>query len=119
MKESLGFRLLDVMGKFGGTGGIAAEQDCRVLRNWVAPLGYDPGHCAGTECLPGTDRQKFIDQIGHYLGWNPPPHMNWTVQFDMETGRMAFFRDMTEEEKERLLSYGYKQYEKTTETAQK
>lgn len=113
MKQTLGFKLLDSIGKTGGVGGIAAATDCRLLRNWVTQFGYEPGRCAGDERIPEAARAKFIDQIGAYLGWTPPPNMNWTIEVDLDTGHVAFFRHLTDEEKERLLGYRYQRFEKT------
>jgi hypothetical protein len=78
-----------------------------MLRNWVSRFGFDPGKRAGGEQISEPDRAKFIDQVGRYLGWNPPPRVSWTVEVDA-AGVVQFSRRLTAEEKELLLGDGYK-----------
>lgn len=81
-----------------------------MLRNWVTQFGYDAGSRAGDEQIPEVDRAKFIDQIGTYLGWNPPPGQNWIVEVTKDDAGeyvFAFYRYATITEATRMLGTGY------------
>lgn len=91
-----------------------------MLRNWVTQFGFDAGDRAGAEKVSDADRGKFIDQIGAYFGWNPPPHMNWTVEVaKVETAEgerpseeepkyvIAFMRYVTKDEADKMLGTNY------------
>lgn len=91
-----------------------------MLRNWVTQFGFDAGDRAGAEQVSDKDRGKFIDQIGAYFGWNPPPHMNWTVEVaKVETAEgespseeepkyvIAFMRYVTKDEADKMLGTNY------------
>lgn len=81
-----------------------------MLRNWITQFGYTAGRWAGDEGVSENDRAKFVDQIGNYFGWNPPPHMNWMVEVAQEKdGKyvLAFIRYATEDEAEKLLGKNY------------
>lgn len=81
-----------------------------MLRNWVTQFGYDAGSRAGDEQIPELDRAKFIDQIGTYLGWNPPPGLNWIVEVTKDDAGeyvFAFYRYATVTEASRMLGTGY------------
>ena len=66
------------------------------------------------------DRGKFINQIGAYFGWNPPTHMNWTVEVakvEPAEGEspsegepkyvIAFMRYVTKDEADKMLGTNY------------
>jgi len=77
-----------------------------MLRNWVTQFGFDVGNFAGDERISPADRGKFIDQIGAYFGWNPPPQYNWTVEVAKDhQGEyvMIFMRYATPDEAKKML----------------
>lgn len=77
-----------------------------MLRNWVTQFGFDAGNFAGDERISSADRGKFIDQIGAYFGWNPPPHYNWSVEVakdDKGEYVMVFMRYATPDEAKKML----------------
>lgn len=81
-----------------------------MLRNWVTQFGFDAGDRAGDERISSKDRGKFIDQIGAYFGWTPPPGLNWTVEVTKDANGkyvMVFLRYATEDEAEKLLGTNY------------
>jgi len=81
-----------------------------MLRNWATQFGYGAGSRAGDEQISELDRAKFIDQIGTYLGWNPPPGENWVVEVTKDdAGKYVFalYRHATETEAARMLGTGY------------
>ncbi len=84
-----------------------------MLRNWVTQFGFQAGDRAGDERISETDRAKFIDQVGSYFGWNPPPKMNWTVEVvkdeDSEQERfiIVFMRYVTPDEQAKVLGKNY------------
>lgn len=81
-----------------------------MLRNWVTQFGLDAGDKAGNEKVSDADRNKFIGQVGTYLGWNPPVQMNWSVEIikeDADNYIAVFARYLTADEIERLLRTNY------------
>jgi len=81
-----------------------------MLRNWVTQFGFDAGPRAGAEKISESDRGKFIDQIGAYFGWNPPPRYNWAVEVAKDDdGKyvVAFMRYVTPDEEARLLGTNF------------
>jgi|688.fasta_scaffold608153_2 hypothetical protein len=94
-----------------------------MLRNWVTQFGFDGGDRAGDERILESDRAKFIDQVGSYLGWNPPPRMAWVVEpvkldDDEDEYILCFYRYATEGEKEKLLGKNYEKYKKQVVSAE-
>lgn len=82
-----------------------------MVRNWVTQFGFDAGSCAGDERIPEEERAKFIDQIGAYFGWNPPPGYNWVVEVTKDKNDryvMVFMRYATPTESSQLLGENYK-----------
>lgn len=87
-----------------------------MLRNWVTQFGFDAGNFAGDERISPADRGKFIDQIGAYFGWNPPPQYNWSVEVakdDKGEYVMVFMRYATHDEAQKLLGEEYKRRQTT------
>ncbi len=91
-----------------------------MLRNWVTQFGFDAGERAGDEKISNADRGKFIDQVGRYFGWNPPPQMNWAVEVakvEPTEGEspsegepqyvIAFMRYVTKDEADKMLGTNY------------
>jgi hypothetical protein len=84
-----------------------------MLRNWVTQFGFDAGERAGDERISESDRGKFINQVGFYFGWNPPPGMNWTVEVikdsDSEEEKyiVVFMRYATKDEVKKMLGKNY------------
>lgn len=90
-----------------------------MLRNWVVQFGHAPGVRAGDEQVSPEDRGKYIAQIGHYYGWQPPPGMSWIVEITKDLhgkhpGRYiaCFMRYVTDSEAEKLLGTNYDNYTK-------
>jgi hypothetical protein len=88
-----------------------------MLRNWVVQFGHAPGIRAGDERLTPAERGKYIDQIGRYFGWNPPPTMSWVVEVTKDLhGKhpgqyiACFMRYVTDDEAEKLLGTRYDEY---------
>lgn len=90
-----------------------------MLRNWVTQFGFSPGTRAGDERISNEDRGKFINQVGAYLGWNPPHNVNWSVEVTREENGeyiFSFNRYATKDEVEKLLGTNYKKYETDCDT---
>lgn len=90
-----------------------------MVRNWVTQFGFDAGTRAGDERISPADRGKFIDQIGTYFGWTPPPTMNWAVEVtkdDADQYIMVFLRYATDAETERMLGTNYEKLKTVTDT---
>ena len=88
-----------------------------MLRNWVVQFGHAPGIRAGDERLTPAERGKYIDQIGRFYGWNPPPTMSWVVEITKDLkgkhpGKYiaCFMRYVTDDEAEKLLGNRYDNY---------
>ena len=88
-----------------------------MLRNWVVQFGHAPGIRAGDERLTPAERGKYIDQIGRFYGWNPPPGMSWVVEISKDLngkhpGRYVacFMRYVTDDEAEKLLGTRFDEY---------
>lgn len=88
-----------------------------MLRNWVVQFGHAPGIRAGDERLTPAERGKYIDQIGRFYGWNPPPGMSWVVEITKDLkgkhpGKYVacFIGYITDDEAEKLLGKGFDEY---------
>jgi hypothetical protein len=88
-----------------------------MLRNWVVQFGHAPGIRAGDERLTPAERGKYIDQIGRFYGWNPPPTMSWVVEVTKDlNGKhpgkyvVCFMRYATDDEANKLLGSSYDEY---------
>jgi hypothetical protein len=88
-----------------------------MLRNWVVQFGHAPGIRAGDERLTPDERGKYIDQIGRFYGWNPPPTMSWVVEITKDLhgkhpGKYiaCFMRYVTDAEADKLLGTRYDEY---------
>lgn len=87
-----------------------------MLRNWVTQFGFHAGDRAGDERISESDRAKFIDQVGAYFGWNPPPGMNWTVEVVKDSDPdnpqyiVAFMRYATKDEVAKMLGKNYEKH---------
>jgi hypothetical protein len=88
-----------------------------MLRNWVVQFGHAPGIRAGDERLTPAERGKYIDQIGRFYGWNPPPTLSWVVEVTKDlNGKhpgkyvVCFMRYATDDEANKLLGSSYDEY---------